>query len=608
MATELDFNTIKQSLKEHLQGQSQFSEYNFEGSNLSILLDILAYNTHYNALYANMIVNEQFLDSAIKRANVVSLAKHLGYVPRSKRAAEARINMSATRNGDITQLTLNKWTKFSGKKDGENIPFVLMEPATQFSSDGSFTFTNLPLKQGIVSSWEFTVTDPNAKFELPSADIDLSTLEVIILDSGTTTTFTQYEQGTYYKNYDINSTIYFVEENANGYYDIYFSDGVIGRSVEPDNVIQIKYIVSSGEEGNDVREFTTSIAHDSITLTDPDFASAGGSSRESVQSVKFNAPRFYSSQGRAITTEDYTSILLSEIPDIDSIIVWGGEVEFPPRYGRVFISIKPKNATRISNSLMARINRTLQGRGVITIVPEIIEPDYIYVGISVNSTFDDRKVVQVRTIQENILTAIQAFFEENLQKFDRDFRFSKFVTAIDKSNDAIESTLVGLTVQKRVVPTGIVDTTMNNQIMPGTLYSSMFYLKVKGLAQLGAIIDKSDGVLYFRSANKTDIEIGKVNYLTGHIRFSLNSGIPLDSEEANLPTQVVNSQYFLDDFAGFGPGYTGNLLKITADVDVEGKNLKTKQNQILVIDDSPNNFTTQEREGLRILVEESRFA
>jgi hypothetical protein len=607
MATELDFNTIKMELKDYLKGQPQFTEYNFEGSNLNILLDILAYNTHYNAMYANMIVNEQFLDSAIKRANVVSLAKHLGYVPRSSRAASVNINMVAPANG-ANQLTLNKWTKFTGKKDGENIPFVLMEPATAFSSNGIFAFNNLQLKQGITSAWEFLVANPDEKFELPSADIDLSTLEVIVLDSGTSTPFTQFERGEYYKDYDSTSTIYFVEENANGYYDLYFSDGIIGRKIQPGNTIEVRYLVTSGDEGNDIATFSASVAYQSISLSDSRFPSSGGAVRENMQSIKFNAPRFYSSQGRAITSEDYTSILLSEIADIESIIVWGGEIEIPPRYGRVFISIKPVNNTRISNSLMARINRVLSGRGVISIVSEVVEPDYIFVGLQVNSVYDARRVTQVRTVQENILAAIQDFFRDNLQKFDKDFRFSKFVSAIDNSNNAIESSLVSMTIQKRVVPTGIVETILNNKIVPGTLYSSRFFRKIRGLAQLGAIKDNGDGLLYFASPNNADIEIGTVNYQNGHIRFALNNTQLLDSDSPDLPTHSPSSIYFMDDFAGFHPAYTDTLLRLTAEVDQEGMNLKTLKNQIIVLDNTVNNIATQEREGLRIIVQESTLA
>lgn len=607
MATELDFNTIKQDLKEYLKSQPQFTDYNFEGSNLNVLLDILAYNTHYNALYANMIVNEQFLDSAIKRSNVVSLAKHLGYVPRSKRAAEARIDLTTTRPGE-TQLTLQKWLTFTGKKDGESIPFVLIEPATEFSVDGEFSFSNLWVKQGIASAWNFTVTDPQQKFELPSADIDLSTLEVTVFTTGDSNTFIRYQQGTYFKGYDTSSPIFFVEENANGFYDLYFSDGVIGRPVETGNQIQVRYLVTDGARGNDIHTFTTSVPYNDITLSDPDFASSGGADRESMDSVKFNAPRFYSSQGRAVTGEDYTNILLSEIPDIESIIVWGGEEEDPPKYGQVFVSIKPFGNTRISRNLETRIKRTLQGRGVISIRPEVIEPDYIHVGLTIHSIYDDRKVVQVRTIQENILAAAEDYFQSNLQKFDKDFRFSKFVSAIDASNEAIESTLVSLTVQKRVVPSGIIDTSMNNKIVPGTLYSSRFYKRIRGLAQLGALVDGSDGKIYFQTTVGDRVQLGTVNYQTGHIRFTLNRSNLPSANEVILPTDHPESIYFIDDFAGFHEAFTGERLKVTASVDVEAKNLKSMRNQILVIDDTTNNVTTQEREGLRIVVEETQIA
>ena len=606
MATELDFNTIKGEIKKYLQGQKEFSDYNFEGSNLNILLDILAYNTHYNALYANMIVNEQFLDSSIKRANVVSLAKHLGYVPRSKQAAEVRVDMVCDATNQ-SQMTLQKWTKFTGKKDGKNMPFVLMDPVTRFNIADRFTFENLQLKQGVVSTWEFTVTDPQEKFELPSADIDITTMEVLVQGVGTATPFNQYVRGTYYQDYDINSLIYFVEENANGFYDIYFSDGIIGRPVETGNKIIVRYLVTTGEEGNDITHFNTSIEHISLNLSDNRFPAQGGAVRESMESIKFNAPRFYSSLGRAVTGEDYTSILLSEIPEIESIIVWGGEEEVPPKYGRVFISIKPQNNIRISQTLRANIFRVLRNRGVITILPEVVEPNYLHVGLTVHSLYDNRRVTQIRGLEENILTATQRFFRDNLQKFNRDFLFSRYVNAIDASNNAILSTLVTMTVQKRVVPTGVIDTTFNNKIVPGTLYSARFYRRIRGISHLGSIIDNT-GYLYFRTTSYVDIEIGTIDYETGHIRFSLNDNDNVDVDETVLPFERPDSLYFIDNFAGFHASYTERELKITANVANDAVNLRTANNQIIVLDNTSTNVTTQEREGFRIVLEESTVA
>lgn len=576
MPIELDHHLIKAELKEYLSKQVEFTDYNFEGSNLSFLLDILAYNTHYNALYANMIINEQFLDSAIKRANVVSLAKHLGYVPRSSRAAGVLIDLGITKQGD-TSFTIPQFTTFTGEKivdkERKSIPFVTMSAATAFSPSGNFEFENIELRQGKIVTWNFTVTEEDQKFTLPSSEIDLTTLQVLISPIATSE-FQRYEKGNYFRGYGPDSHIYFVEENSDGYYTLYFGDGIIGRRVEPGYVITARYLVTKGLEGNEISNFTSSLNTNYVRTVD-NSKTQGGESRESVASVKFNAPRFYSSQGRAITPEDYRSIILSEIPQIESINVWGGDTETPPQYGKVFISIKPVGIDRVSRLLENEVYNILKNRGVVSILPVLVDPDYTYVGFTIRALYNRNIIANRRTVQENLFETIKNFFQLNLQTFDADFKYSKFIKALDVSSDAIESVTADITLQKRIITQGLQHFTFNNKILPGTIRTPLHDQMVFGLSRTGSVIDK-EGVLLFQTVDsKNAINIGTIDY---------NTGI---------------GQIKFDRFVGFNDAVS-TKLRLTANIDLESRNISTKQNQILIIDDSSN--------GVNIIVEDTTLA
>ena len=571
MPTKLDHHGIKQELKDYLKQQSEFTDYNFEGSNLSILLDILAYNTHYNALYANMIINEQFLDSAIKRANVVSLAKHLGYVPRSKTAAGIVADMNVVDEGK-TSMTLQRFTEFTGEKEGKQYPFTNMSPMTAYDPDGNFNFNNLELRQGRIISHRFAVEQDDQRFTIPSENVDLTTLSVTVSPVAASE-FERYQQGNYFRNYDHNSLIYFVEEDSRGFYTLYFGDGVIGRRVEKGMDVRVTYLVTKGAEGNDISRFTTILSANSIVPSTPGDRSSGGGEKEGIRSIKYSAPRFFSSQGRAITSEDYRSIILSEIDDVESINVWGGDTESPPQYGRVFISIKPKNSDRVSSLLNNAVYRVLRNRGVVSIVPTLVNPDYIYMGFSVNTWYNTKIEANRDTIEHRVLEAIDKFFVENLHKFDADFRYSKFIKAIDNSSAAIESVTVDITLQKRIYAEGSQAVSFSNKMLKGTLKSNKCYFKVYGLTKEGMVVDR-DGDLVFEFDNSRH-RIGTIDYDTGDVYVDFTDFI------GNV--ESTKSRFYL-----------------TGSIDADSRNVNTNRNQILLKDNSEF--------GVRVVVKEQRLA
>lgn len=394
--SELDFASIKQSLQTYLQSQEEFSDYNFEGSGLSVLLDVLAYNTHYNAMLSHMIVNESFLDSAVKRSSVVSLAKAIGYTPRSRRSAEATVNLVVYPPAGYTDtiLTITRDTRFQTTVDGQ---FYTFFPQTgQFSILRSnqgrdlFYFPNLKIKEGRRVSNNFIVNSSNltGPFTIPNVGVDTSTLRVRVQKSATDfglTTFTHRD-----KFIDVKSTTaaYFIEEGADSLYQIRFGDGVVGKALEAGNIVIIDYLATVGAPANNARQFsvgsTLTLSGEQVVVQTVQ-SSVGGISRESVDSIKQNAPRYNSTKERAVTARDYQSLILAANPNVESVSVWGGEDNDPPMYGKVFLSLNPVLGSIITQSDKDKIQAEIIGpKTPIAIIPEFVDPEFTYVGIQLN--------------------------------------------------------------------------------------------------------------------------------------------------------------------------------------------------------------------------------
>lgn len=462
--TELDFDVIKQNLKTFLRSQSQFQDYDFEGSGLSVLLDVLAYNTHYNAFYLNMIANEAFLDSALLRDSIVSHAKTLGYTPYSTIAARATISVNVeTESANTETLTIAKGHTFkSSLMDSVSYNFVVLEDVTINKTETYFLFENLEIVQGDLITYRYVydqTSNPKSIFEIPDENVDLSTLKVTVQQSLSNTSTEVYQQIT--DVLDVVSTTkgYFVQETRNRKYQIYFGDDVLGAKLNDGSVIIMEYVVTSGSSVNGVDAFKSSdVLGDndySVQIT-TNYAATGGSERENTDQIKYLAPSQFTSQNRLVTFNDYTSYILSRYPYVDSISVWGGEDEVPVIFGKVFVSLKPKQGYYISENEKQRIlDDIIKPKSMPTIINEIRDPEYLYLLTESNISYRKNKTaLSSEGLAQKIRTTILSWADLNLNKFSTNFVASKLEQAINESEpNAIIGTDTHIMVQKRFSPT-----------------------------------------------------------------------------------------------------------------------------------------------------------
>ena len=434
--TELDYDSIKENLKTFLKSQSEFDSYNFEGSGLTVLMNLLAYNTHYNAYLANMVHNEAFLDSAVKRSSVVSRAKMLSYLPRSSRAAKAVVNLiSVNPPGSPTFLTLDRNTRFTGSVNGTDFSFVNIDAVTITPLNGVYRFNNVTLVEGYPYTNTFTVVNPgpHEKFELPNDNIDTTTIRVTVQNSSSDSTTTVYTLAEDITTIGADSAVYYIEENYKGKYEIFFGDGILGKKLSAGNIIRVEYIITNGPAANIASNINQTF---SLTTNAPQLGivsittvqnSTGGAEPEGINDIKFNAPRSFIAQGRAVTSNDYTALLQSLGGNIESVTSWGGESSTPPQYGKVFISLKPFDGYQITNTQKETIKREiLQKRNIVSIIPEFVDPDYIYVTISTNVRYNTKNTTKSSSqIEILVREAVRQYFSQELQKFDRDLILSR---------------------------------------------------------------------------------------------------------------------------------------------------------------------------------------
>ena len=460
--TELDFDSIKTSLRTFLRQQTEFQDYDFEGAGLSVLLDILAYNTHYNAYYLNMIANEAFLDSASLRNSVVSHAKRVGYTPRSVRAPRAIVTVNvATSSANAGSLTIPSGYAFSSSQlDGVSYNFVTIESNTTTTKvANNFIFTNVPIYQGQLASYAYTnsfSTNPKQIFTIPDANIDTSTLKVSVTQSSSNTETAIYDLSTNALTVDSNSEVYYLQEGKGGEYEIYFGDDVLGKKIPDGGIISVEYLITDSAASNKANSFvsTVSIGGFSTIYVNSILAASGGTQRESVDSIKFAAPLSLLSQNRAVTKNDYIKLILQNYPSFEAVNVWGGEENDPPVYGKVFISAKPKLGFEVSDTEKDFVKNTiLKPISVLTITPEIVDIDYNYLKIEANVFYNKSKMsLNDSELKAALKTVIQNYTDTNLNQFNSYFRFSGLETTIDDFNRAIISNEVTLFVAKKFRP------------------------------------------------------------------------------------------------------------------------------------------------------------
>lgn len=475
----LDFDAIKTNLKDYLRAQSQFKDYDFEGAGMNILLDILAYNTHYQAFYANMVANEAFLDSSVLRQSAVSIAKHLGYTPRSVKSSKIELDIIFNSTSDVLSSAINgsafinRGDIFMGKLGKNTYNFVCLESYKVQVVSNVPVVKGIKLYEGTLKSYTFVVNsfDPTQKFVLPSNKIDVDTMTVRVQESTTNTTGIT---NSWFKATDINglngeSLAYFLQETEDGRFELYFGDGILGKRPRNGNVVVVEYIQTNGEEANGCSNFTlvgsssgNALLMGNVSSVTPvlnDYnktgVSYGGTSPETIESIKYYAPRNYQAQERAVTEEDYKTILVREFSDgIDSFLVWGGEQNDPPAYGKVFISIKPKNGKRISTlEKLALEKSVLSKRNLVGITPEIVDPDFLFLEFnSISSYNPDKTNLSPDGLSSIIRSEISLFEANNLSKFDKNFKMSRFLNTIDNSNLSINGSRVTLRLNKRIEP------------------------------------------------------------------------------------------------------------------------------------------------------------
>lgn len=455
--TELDFDAIKANLKTFLQGQSEFSDYDFEGSGLAVLLDILAYNTHYNAIYDNLAVNELFLDSAVKRNSVVSLAKTLGYTPRSAKSATADVNVQiATVGLGPSVLVIPALSPFTTTIDGKNYTFYNREPLSATGPASVYQINNAKITEGQYLTFRFPVAE-NTRYIIPNPNVDLDTLRVRVQESSTSSEFLTFTASTSLVDADSTSRVYWVKEIDDGLYELVFGDGVLGTALNSGNVINIDYFVSSLDAPNGARVFQysgnppTDSAVVSVFIVNP---AAGGDFPEDVQSIKFNAPRSYAAQNRAVTTEDYKTIIYNQFAEAKSVAVWGGEDNNPPTYGKTYLCIRPKSATKLTNQQKSDVvNTILANKNVVSVIPEVLDPEYLNIALDCTVYYNPRETIRSgKEIEEIVRQTIFTYDDDDLQRFDGVFRHSKLSRLIDMSEVGITNNTTTVLIRRKIAP------------------------------------------------------------------------------------------------------------------------------------------------------------
>jgi len=457
--TDLDFDQIKKNLITFMSSQTELKDYNFEGSAMNVLMDILAYNTHYNALYKNLAVNEMFIDSASKRSSIVSRAKEIGYIPSSVKASTAYIKIVVTlpSNGvKPATLLLPAKSTFSTTFDGTSYVFsTTQDIITAINVDGtSYTFDNVQIKEGTPLQFKYTAAE-GQRYLVPNMDVDLSTLTVRVQDSATSAQFTTFNNQEYILSLTESDAIYHIKEIENQLYELEFGNGVIGKAVNTGNIVILNYLVCNKSAPNGAKVFTytgSDISLGGAINVTTNIAATGGSDIESIESIRFNAPRAYSTQNRAVTTEDYKSLIYNYYPNAESISVWGGEDNLPPVYGKVFVCIKPYNALTLTDVEKAYVKReVLKKKNVVSITPEIVDANYIDLQIDVTAYYNPRLTqYSADQLKALIYATITDYNDTALNKFDGVFRFSKLSSLIDNTEASIVSNIMTILLHRQV--------------------------------------------------------------------------------------------------------------------------------------------------------------
>ena len=488
--TNLDFDQIKTSLKDYLRANSNFTDYDFEGSNLSSIIDVLAYNTYINSYNANMISNEVFIDSATLRENVVSLARNIGYTPRSRTAAKALISFFVDTSDFTTKpitLTLKKGIVSTSASTfgSESYSFCIPSDVTVPVVDGIATFADVEIYEGTFLTSNFTVSSlnpaPPTKYILENANIDTSTLEVLVRGTQSSTSSKKYVFSDTLIEVTSSSRVYFLQEIEDQRYELIFGDGVFGEKLESLNFIEVSYITTNGSAGNNVSSFSfngrivdnnNNLISTGISIITTINDSIGGKEIESVDSIKRYAPKVYSAYNRAVTAADYEALIPKIYPETESVSVFGGEELTPPKYGKVFITIKPFYGPYVPDSIKNNLNSMLRKYSVAGIVTEIQDLKYLYVEVDVNAYYNPSLTPSSNAVQTVVMNNINAYADSSeMNKYGAKFKYSKFQGVVDNSNDSITSNITKVVMRRDLKPV------LNQNAEYELCFGNSFYMK-----------------------------------------------------------------------------------------------------------------------------------
>jgi len=525
--TNLDFNDLRTQIKDYLRSNSNFTDFDFEGSNFSVLIDTLAYNSYITAYNTNMAVNESFIDSATLRENVVSLARNIGYVPRSKKSSVAKITFSANVSGiKARAVTLKAGVVALGAVESGNYIFSIPEDITVTpNTEGIAIFSGIEIYEGNYLSKSFTVNDslPDAKYIIPNSNIDTSTIRVSVTSAGSTPTIENYVAYSNIFDVDSQSKLFLVQEIDDEKYQILFGDNILGKRPENGSTINVSYIVTNGSladgalnfnfSGNLVsisggKEVSITAGISAVTTLQ---ASENGDDIESIDTIKYLAPRVYASQYRAVTANDYTSLIPFLYPNIDSVSAYGGEELDPPQYGKVFITVKPKNGDNLSEVAKESIKQDLKKYTIAGIRQEFLDLKYLYVEYDSTVSYDPNIVSDSQDLYGRVISAITNYSKSSdINSFGGRLKYSKLLSHIDRVDDGITSNITNILMRRDMLPA------YNKLANYEICYANRFHADMEGfnIRSTGFQIDGISGTVYLTDFPNKDQETGVVKYFT----------------------------------------------------------------------------------------------
>ena len=535
---DLDFDTIKGNLKDYFGSQSEFTDHNFEGSAISVLLDVLAYNTYYNSYYLNMLASESFLDSAQLRDSVVAKASMLGYTPRSARGSQAYVNLNITASDNPASITVDKDTQFISTVNGTSYTFATANSTVITPVGGNYATNNVLLRQGVPLTFKYTVDTANTeqRFLLPNANTDIDTLVVSVQESVADTNTSVYAKATDITTVNATSNVYFINEHTEGQYRVQFGDGVLGRKPITGNIVFLNSLVTEGTDTNGANTFTAASTvggYSTVSVVTANSA-IGGLDKETIESIKFNAPKNYEAQNRAVTTDDYKKLVEDNVAGLETVAVWGGQDNDTPKFGAVYVSAKPAGADALSTSQKTLIKAALSDYNIVAISPEVVDPDLISLIFSLTVKYDSRKTTKASgVIAASVIDTIQSYKTNNLNKFGSIFRYSVLSKQVDVTDTSILGNLLTLTAKKGLTPSTTANNSytisFNNAIynpsstFEGAVSSSTFsYTDAAGTTYSTSYLDDLNGVMrvYYYSGDEKVIianNVGTVTYSNGHV-------------------------------------------------------------------------------------------